>query len=220
MRALVALSGVLLGIVVGAALLLANPMAWFDGLPSLSAGLAPPKSYRWDEYRGVGLGAADFLGAGRRDADVALVSSALSRVRIGVVVLPAGDGAPAALAVKVSAVADENSLWRAQLGAHDYWNIFWPGEGGVFASGYSNYWRLFRDEIFTAVGGPDPQQAAEGYLLSARSPLRRSEGVTGAAGRYAGYTGEIRERLYPSAPRQHTNWALALKANPPPVVPR
>lgn len=206
--------------VVGAALLLANPLAWFDGLPSLSAGLASPKAYRWDEYRGVGLSAADFLGAGRRDANVALLSSALARVRIGIVVFPAGDGVPAALAIKVSAIADENSLWRAQLGSHDHWNVFWPGEGGAFASGYSNYWRLFRDEIYAAVGGPDPQQAPDGYLLSARSPLRKSDGVTGAAGRYAGYTGEIRERLYPGEPGQHTNWALALKANPPPVKPR
>ncbi len=220
MRALVGLLGLVLGIAVGAGLVLANPLAWFDGLPPLSAELAPSKAYRWDDYRGVGLGVADLLGVGRRDPDVALVSSALSRVRIGIVVLPAGDGVPAALAVKVAVIAEENSLWRAQLGSHDYWNVFWPGEGSAFAAGYSNYWGLVRDEIFSAIGGPDPQLIADGYPLSAPSPLRNSEGVVGATGRYAGFTGEIRERLYPAAPSKNPDWALALKVNPPPVIPR
>jgi hypothetical protein len=190
----------------------------FDGLPPLSAELAPSRAYRWDDYRGVSLGAADFLGVGRRDPDVALASPALSLVRIGIVVLPAGNGLPAALAVKVSAVAEENSLWRAQLGSHDYWTIFWPGEGSVFATGYSNYWRVLRDASFASVGGP--ALSADGYAVSAPSMLPGSEGVTGAAGRYAGFTGEIRERLYPSDSGRNTDWALALKANPPPVTPR
>ncbi len=218
MRVLVGLFGLVLGIVVGVGLVLANPLTWFDGLPPLSAELAPSKDYRWDDYRGVSLSAADLLGVGRRDPDVALASSALSRVRIGIVVLPAGEGVPAALAVKVSVIAEENSLWRAQLGSHDYWNIFWTGEGSAFAAGYSNYWGAVRDNFFSAIGGPDPR--ADGYPISAPSPLWNSAGVTGAAGRYAGFTGEIRERLYPSASGKNTDWALALKANPPPVVPR
>jgi len=207
-----------LGIVVGVGLILVNPLTLFAGLPPLSADLAPSRAYRWDEYRGVSLGAADLLGVGRRDPDVALISPALSLVRIGIVVLPAGNGLPAALAVKVSTVAEENSLWRAQLGSHDYWNIFWPGEGSVFAAGYSNYWGVVRDIFFSSIGGPD--LSADGYAVSAPSTLPGSEGVTGATGRYAGFTGEIRERLYPSASGKNTDWALALKANPPPVVPR
>ncbi len=218
MRALVGLLGLVFGIVVGVGLVLANPLTWFDGLPPLSAEIAPSKAYLWDDYRGVSLSVADLLGVGRRDPDVALAGPALSLVRIGIVVLPAGEGVPAALAVKVSVIAEENSLWRAQLGSHDYWNIFWPGEGSAFATGYSNYWGMVRDKILPPIGSSD--LAADGYPISAPSPLRNSEGVTGAAGRYAGFTGEIRERLYPSASGKNTDWALALKANPPPVVPR
>ena len=218
MRVLVGLLGLVLGIVVGVGLILANPLTWFEGLPLLSAELAPSKAYRWDHYRGVSLDAADLMGVGRRDPDVALASSALSLVRIGIVVLPAGAGVPAALAVKVSVIAEENSLWRAQLGSHDYWNIFWPGEGSAFAAGYSNYWEVIRDKFVPALGGTE--KTADGYPISAPSPLRNSTGVTGAAGRFAGFTGEIRERLYPSASGNNTEWALALKANPPPVVPR
>ena len=208
----------MLGTVVGVGLILVNPLNLFDGLPQLSAELAPSRAYRWDDYRGISLGAADLLGIGRRDPDVALVSPALSLVRIGIVVLPAGSGLPAALAVKVSTVAEENSLWHAELGSHDYWNIFWPGEGSVFAAGYSNYWGVFRDTFFASIGGPELSD--DGYPVSAPSALPGSEGVTGAAGRYAGFTGEIRERLYPSASGKNTDWALALKVNPPPVVPR
>jgi hypothetical protein len=212
---LVGVLGLVLGILVGACLVLANPLAWFNRLPPLPAGVAPAKAYRWDDYRGIEAGVADLLGVGWRDREVALMDPALPHVRIGVVVLPAGEGTPAALAVKVSAIAEENSLWRAQLGTHDYWNIFWPGEGSVFASGYSNFWEVTRDAFFAAARGGDVDLMATEYPVSAPSPLSDSTGVTGAAGRYAGFTGEIRELLYPGP-----DWEIALKANPPPVTTR
>jgi hypothetical protein len=219
-RALVGLAGLILGILLGVGLVLANPLAWFKGLPPLATELAPPKAYRWADSRGVSLRPADLLGLGRPRPGVAFVSPALAQVRLGIVVLPAGDGTPAALAVKVSVIAGENSLWRAQLGTHDYWNVFWPGEGSVFAAGYSNYWGAIRDEVFSAVGSPEPNLLADGYPVSAPSPLRNSTGVTGAAGRFAGFTGEIREFLYPSEDGENADWALALKSNPPPVTAR
>lgn len=223
MRALVGVLGLVLGILVGVCLVLANPLAWFNRLPPLPAGAAPAKAYRWDDYRGIEAGVADLLGVGRRDLKVALPDPALAHVRIGVVVLPAGEGTPAALAVKVSAIAEENAVWRAQLGTHDYWNIFWPGEGSVFASGYSNFWAVNRDAFFAAARGGDGDLMATGYPVSAPSPLSDSTGVTGAAGRYAGFTGEIRELLYPAPPdstKKGPDWGIALKANPPPVMTR
>ena len=45
-RALVGMLGLVLGILAGAALLLANPLAWLRGLPPLPADLAPAKAYR------------------------------------------------------------------------------------------------------------------------------------------------------------------------------
>jgi hypothetical protein len=48
-------------------------------------------------------------------------------------------------------------------------------------------------------------------------------GVTGASGSYAGFTGEIRELLYlapPNSERADRDWAIAIKANPPPVETR
>lgn len=223
MRALVGFLGFVLGILVGAGLVLANPLAWLNGLPPLPAELAQAKVYRSGAYRGIEAGGAALLGMGRRDRKVALMDPALPHVRIGIVVLPAGEGMPAALAVKVSAIAEENSLWRAQLGTHDYWNIFWPGEGSVFASGYSNFWEVTRDASFAAARGGDQELVATPWPVSAPSPLGIWAGVTGAAGRYAGFTGEIRELLYPAPPdstKEGPDWGIALKVNPPPVTTR
>jgi hypothetical protein len=222
-RALVGVLGLVLGILVGACLVLANPLAWIQGLPPLSAELAPAKAYQWEDYRGIEPGAAALLGVGRQNRDVALMDPALRHMGIGIVVLPAGEGTPAALAIKISTSAEENSLWRAQLGTHDYWNIFWPGEGSVFASGYSNYWALTRDGFFAAIRGGDRGSMATAYPVSAPSPVGNAAGVAGASGRYAGFTGEIRELLYPAAPdskRTDPDWAIAIKASPPPVRTR
>jgi hypothetical protein len=148
---------------------------------------------------------------------------ALAQVRIGIVVLPAGEGTPAALAVKVSAIDDANSLWRAQLGTDDYWSIFWPGEGSVFADAYSNYWAVARDEFFAAILGGDRDFIAPSYAVTAPPPIGAPAGVTGASGRYAGFTGEIREVLFPAPANPDgpgPDWAIAVKANPPPVAPR
>lgn len=216
MRVVVGVLGLLLGLLVGAILLLANPLAWLRGLPPLPADLAPAKLYRWDEYRGIEGGVADLLGVRRRTPGKALMDPALAHLRMGIVVLPAGQGMPAALAVKVSAVAGENSLWRAQLGTHDYWSIFWPGEGSVFASSYSNYWSVARDAFFAGLRGSDREAMAAVYPVSAPSPAGDDAGVTGASGRYAGFTGEIRELLYPA--KNGPDWAIAIKANPPPVT--
>jgi hypothetical protein len=202
----------------GISLLLVNPLAWLRGLPPLPADMAAPRAYRWDDYRGIEAGVADLVGIGSRDRAVALMDPALSHLRIGIVVLPAGAGAPAALAVKVSAIAEENSPWRAQLGTHDYWSILWPGEGSVFAAGYSNFWSVARDAFFAAVRGGGRELMATEYPISAPAPLDAATGVTGASGRYAGFTGEIREALYPGD--NGPDWTLAIKATPPPVSRR
>jgi hypothetical protein len=222
-RAFIVVLGLVLGVLAGATLVLVNPLAWLRGLPPLPADLAPAKTYRWDDYRGIEGGVADLLGIATRNREVALMDPALPHVRVGIVVLPAGEGTPAALAVKVSAIAEANSIWRAQLGTDDYWSIFWPGEGSIFANAYSNYWPVARDAFFATVAGGDGEFMAPSYALTAPPPLGDAVGVTGASGRYAGFTGEIREQLYiapPNSARTDPDWAIAIKANPPPVGAR
>jgi hypothetical protein len=148
---------------------------------------------------------------------------ALPHVRLGIVVLPAGEGTPAALGIKVAAIAGENAIWRAELGTHDYWVVAWPGEGSLFANAYSNYWSLARDSFFASLLGGGPERLAPSYPLTAPLPGGGVAAVTGASGRYAGFTGEIRETLYlphSDSGRTAPDWAIAIKANPPPVALR
>ena len=218
MRALVAMLGLALGVLVGFGLVLLNPVAYFRGLTPLPANLAPAKAYRWDYYRGIDAGIADLLSIGRSDPAVVLRDPALAHVRISIAVLPAGEGTPAALAVKVSAIAEDNSLWRAHLGTLDYWNIFWPGEGSIFASAYSNFWPMTRDSFWAALRGGGRELLDPEYAVTGPPPPGHRSGVTGAAGRYATFTGEIREVLYPA--ENGPDWTIAIKVNPPPVTPR
>ena len=133
MRALAILAGLLLGILAGTSLVLGNPLAWFRGLPPLSADIAPARTYRWDDTRGMAGAVTDLLGVGRTDRATAFADPALAHVRAGIVVVPAGAGSPAALAVKVAAVDPGNALWKAQLGTDDFWLIAWPGEGSLMS---------------------------------------------------------------------------------------
>ena len=218
MRWLIGILGLLLGIVAGAALLLFNPLMVRGPLAPLKANLVPDKSYRMDDYRGMNPDLNSLLRGGARSGGNALAAPALANLRIAIIVLPAGDGRPAALAVKVSTLAEQNSLWRAQLGMLDYWNIFWPGEGSVFASGYSNYWPLMQDGFLAMVPGSG-KESGSAYPLSTPPPAGLLTGVSGAAGRYAGFIGEIRESLLPATAGE-PGWQLSLKASPPPVGSR
>lgn len=222
MRVLVGLLGLTFGLLVGAIAVIFNPLAVAGGLRPLPADVAPVKVYEWN-YRGMKIDSASLLGLGRPAPGVALLDPALRGVRIGIIVLPAGEGSSAALAVKVSTIADDNALWRGRVGTNDYWNIFWPGEGSVFASGYSNYWGELRDHFLAVVRGSDESSPASGRLVSAVSPSGSSTGVAGASGRYAGFTGEIRELRYPAeggSGKSEAGWGIALKASPPPVTTR
>lgn len=211
----IALAGLLLGLLAGTAIVLFNPLTTGSQLAPLQPNLVPGKSYRMDDYRGMAPDLASLFRGTDRAAENALATPALANLRIGIIVLPAGDGRPAALAVKISTLSEQNSLWRAQLGTFDYWNIFWPGEGSVFASGYSNYWPLLQDRFVHLLPGLKAEDAPV-YPLSALPPAGHLTGVDGAAGRHAGFIGEIRESLLTAATGE-PGWQLSLQASPPPV---
>jgi hypothetical protein len=218
MRWLIGLLGLALGMLAGMAMVLFNPLTTRGQLGSVSGNLVPDKAYRMDDYRGMSPDLGSLFRGADRSGERALSAPALAKLRIGIIVLPAGDGRPAALAVKVSTLSEQNSLWRAQLGTLDYWNIFWPGEGSVFASGYSNYWPLVQDRFLAMFSGGDANAAAS-HALSALPPAGHLTGVNGAAGRYAGFIGEIREGLL-TATSGDPGWQLSLKASPPPIGSR
>jgi hypothetical protein len=217
MRVLLAILGFLVGLVAGVALLLANPLAALQTASPLDAQKAPAAVYRWESFRGMAGEIPDLLGLPGRAAPRAFGDPALQHTRVGTVILPAGDALPAALGVKVTTLARGNALWRAQLATRDYWCIFRPGEGSLFASATSNFWAYAGDQFRAAVRGAGRESLAMSYPLTAfaegRDPRRSSAGVIGAAGRYAGLRGEIREVLFPSA--NAPDWTIAITMAPP-----
>lgn len=213
MRPLVGILGFIAGMLVGLGLLLTNPVVLIGGLEPLRGSGALVKHYHLDDARGIQVGVAQLLGIGRGRAETSLGDPANRNVRIGVTVLPAGDGWPAALAVKISVLTERNSLWRARLGMLDYWNVFWPGEGSVFAAGYSNFWSLARDLVWATVRGKGRAGLAASYDVSASPPAGDLGGVIGASGRYAGFTGDLRESIAPRGDGS-PDWTLRLAIGP------
>jgi hypothetical protein len=189
---MMALLGFVLGLVVGVAALLLNPLGSVGVLPALESPSATVKRFAAPAGRGMALdGAAFLLGS----SAAPLADAANSRSRVAVMVLPAGDGSAAVLAVKVAVVSPQNSLWRARLGTLDSWVLFHPGEGSAFIAAYSNYWSVLRDRWLS---GLDSGAAAEArYPLSALPPRGETVGVTGGSGAFAGMTGESREAYLP-----------------------
>lgn len=224
MRFLGAILGLLSGVVAGVVLVAWNPLTWSRNLSPLDSDAAPRRAYSDDNFRGIDGSIDDLLGLGQkkepkdsRSGRGPLPGTTLSGVRIGIVRLPSGAGSPAALAVKVSTIDAGNSLWLGQLGTDDYWNVFWPGEGSVFAAGYGNSWSIIRNRLLAFVGIPPADRgSANDQALSAPPPAGMWTGVIGASGRYTGYVGEIREWQAGVAGDQQRS--VAIKVVPPPVV--
>jgi len=205
-RVLAATAGLLLGVIAGLALVLGNPLVHVGALDGpVAGGAGMVARYTMPEVTGLQLGPGPLLGlAGGADAD-----PALRAVRVGITVLPASATLPAALAVKVSVLSPQNSLWRARLGLLDYWSVAWPGEGSVFATGYSNFWALGRDLVVALASGQGRAGLELAYSMSALPPADDAAGLFGSSGRYAGLRGSIHETLEP-APDGPPAWTLRL----------
>jgi hypothetical protein len=206
-----ALVGLLAGLLAGVLLIAMNPLERVGRLPPLPVEPAPEvKRYTLADVAGFPIGLAQLLGRSRPDEG--LTDAPNRGVRIGLAVLPAGDGRPAALAVKASMLSPQNSLWKARLGTLDYWVIAWPGEGVVFATGYSNFWSLGRDVLWSVLAGPGALD--DGYAVSAVPPATDDGGIHGASGRFRGATGSLRETLEPQV-NGPPAWTLALAVDAP-----
>lgn len=207
MRILLSVVAFVAGLVAGVLLVFANPLVRVGEQEALALSTVA-KRYTAPDTRGFDIGLTSFLGTGAGPR--ALEDPANRHVRVSIVVLPAGDGFPAALAVKASVLSPQNSLWRARLGTLDAWNIWWPGEGSVMVSGYTNYWAVLRDLIWSTVRGRSDRGLAEAYDLSALPPAGHWTGVMGTGGRFAGQPGDLRERLLPR-PGDQPAWELDLR---------
>jgi hypothetical protein len=199
-RGLAAVAGLLLGLVAGFALVLANPLVSVGVLDGVADGAGITRRYTMPDVAGLQVGLGPLLGWGRGN-EAGLADPATQGVRIGIAVLPASGTEPAALAVKVSVLSPQNSLWRARLGVLDYWSIAWPGEGSI-----------------ALVSGQGRAGLAPAYAVSALPPVDDDAGLFGSSGRYAGLRGSIRETLEPRLDGPPA-WELTLLPEEPQAGP-
>jgi hypothetical protein len=217
-RGLAAIAGLLLGLAAGFALVLANPLVQVGALEPPADGVGIVTRYTMPEVAGLQIGLGPLLGLAEAD-DAAVADPAAQGIRIGIAVLPGPGDGTAALAVKVSLLSPQNSLWRARLGTLDYWSIAWPGEGSAFATGYSNFWALCRDLVVALISGRGRAGLAPAYAVSALPPATDDAGLFGSSGRYAGLRGSIHEILEPRTDGPPA-WVLTLLPEGPEITPR
>lgn len=201
MQKVIIVTGVLLGMLLGAAVLLFNPVALMR--PAL-ADLASPgrvlSSSGGTSSAGFALSPRGLLGMDSGPAPAAAFNDpAIRHARADVLVLTGADGAVQSLGVRLSALGRSNSLLQARLGVVTGWNVVWPGEGSLLLSGSENLWPPWRDGLWSAVRGRGfrPQDS---YLLQ---PLPDSGPpfVVAGTGTLAGAAGVFRERLFPADKR-------------------
>jgi hypothetical protein len=198
MKIAIGIVGLAVGLLLGGALLMLNPITLTQARPAVFAG--PVRSLAWQSgggYRGFEVTPYGLLGA-RNDRGPALGfrEPAIRYARVEVVTLSGEDGSKPALGVRLSAIARPNSLVRARLGVATAWNIIWPDRGTLLLSGSENLWKPLRDGLWSAVRGRGFQPGKSRYPLPA-VPGLQSPALVGGSGPFTGARGAFREEFAP-----------------------
>ncbi len=198
MRSVLIVAGLCIGVLLGIALLLMNPITLAQPAPIGLSGAVHTLGWESDDgFRGFELTPLGLIGAGdRHEPPRQFPEPGIRHARAEVVLLPADDELPAALGVRLSAISGNNSLLQARLGIATQWNIVWPERGTALLAGSENFWRPLRDGLWSALRGRGFRPGAVRYVLP---PLPAPAGNAFAAGtgEFATARGVFREELSP-----------------------
>lgn len=202
MKKVMAGLGLVIGVLLGTALLMLNPVTLMQPRPVGLAGAV--QALGWQDAggsTGFAMTPAGVLGvAGDREKGAGLALPGIRYARAEVVALAGDSGMPEALGVRLSAIADENSLMKARLGIVTSWNLVWPQRGSVLLAGSENLWTPLRDGLWSAVRGRGWNPGRERYLL-APLPEAGTGLVVKRTGEFSGSGGAFREQFTPLASR-------------------
>lgn len=196
-RALVIVAGLIIGAILGVAVLMLNPITLAQGTPPGLSGAIRTFSWEAGRYRGFPLTPAGLLGGGDGPR---FKDPGIRYARAEIVALAGESGAPPGLAVRLSAIARQNSLLQARLGTVTAWNIVWPGRGSVLLAGSENFWAPLRDGLWSALRGRGFQPGQARYPLPP-VPGLGSPTLVGGTGEFAGARGAFREEFSPVVSR-------------------
>jgi hypothetical protein len=152
MKKLIAVVGLLLGLVSGLLLLVFNPLRNDQPVYITAAGDTLLYDFAAIDVQGKEIDAPALLGLGPllpRSAGFA--EEGIENASAAVMALRSESGRPAALATRLAYFRESDSLLMGPLGTEVYWNVFWPNEGSVFLIGYESYWPLIQEQILSLV---------------------------------------------------------------------
>jgi hypothetical protein len=198
MRVVTIIAGLGVGVLLGVGLLSLNPIVWFHPPPVGLSGAV--RTLGWESggrFAGFPLTPGGLLGLSvPSDAGRVATERGVRLARAEAVLLTGDAELPAALGVRLSALAEENSLLRARFGIVTQWNIVWPGMGSVLLSGSENLWPPLRDGLWSALRGRGLRPTAVRYALSPL-PGREAAGFALGTGAFAEAAGAFREEFSP-----------------------
>lgn len=200
MKALIVIAGLVIGVFLGLALLMLNPITLAQGAaPGLSGAIRTVSWQSGGGYQGFALTPGGLVGAGTRGKDGSpFQDPGIRYARAEVVSLTGEAGSQPALAVRLSAIARPNSLLQARLGVTTAWNIVWPGKGSVLLAGSENFWAPVRDGLWSALRGRGFQPGRARYPLPPVPGLAAPAMISGT-GEFAGTHVGFREEFSPIA---------------------
>ncbi|WKZ12867.1 MAG: hypothetical protein QY320_02460 [Gammaproteobacteria bacterium] len=198
MRLVLVVAGLCVGVFLGIALLLVNPMLLLQPAPISLSGAVHTLAWEAGEgFRGFELTPRGLLGAGdRRQPPRQFAEPGIRYARAEVVRLAADEELPPALGVRLSAISDHDSLLQARLGVVTQWNLVWPQRGTVLLAGSENFWRPLRDGLWSAVRGRGFRPGAVRYILPP-FPAPGGNAFGAGTGEFAAARMAFREELSP-----------------------
>ncbi len=198
MKAVIIIAGLVIGVFLGVAILMLNPITLGSRTPPGLAGAI--RTFSWQDgtgYQGFAMTPAGLLGA-RGATGLAFKEAGIRYARAEIVSLTGEAGTAPALAVRLSAIARPNSLLQARLGVVTAWTIIWPGQGSLQLAGSENFWAPIRDGLWSALRGRGFRPGQARYPLPPVPGLGPGAMISGS-GEFAAARVAFREEYSPLA---------------------
>jgi hypothetical protein len=188
---LAALLGILLGAAGAAAALYYNPLTKVRESPPTESWML---AYDFPGGSTLALTHAGQLGLPRIPTEVAaLWEAAISDVVLNVLVLEDENGAPRALASRISVPSRETDLLLRGFLVSEHWLITVPGQGTLFVDGENNLWPFLKDSLIPVRYLQQKWRGPAQYPVTVGPTSGHAADVIGVSGAYAGVHGSARE---------------------------
>jgi hypothetical protein len=159
----------------------------------------PPKeswtlSYDFPGGSTLALTHAGQLGLPHIPTDVeALWEAAVTDVVLNVLVLEDENGAPHAMASRISVPSQETDLLLRGFLVSEHWLITVPGQGTLFVDGENNLWPFLKEALIPVKYLWQEWRAPERYPVTIGPTGGRTAEVVGVSGAFAGVSGSAFE---------------------------